>query len=374
MATKPSVDWLITQMKIIGGAEIYASQMVYELAKRGWDIRLITLVDDHTLSPRLQQQGVPVISLSAKSKTDTTAWMKLQQLWKKKKPQILHTHLFHAGILGRLVGRKMGIPIILCHQGGPELNRPFPRIVLDFVTSSLVDHYVVPCKAVERILHNRERIPPRKIDRIPNAIQPPPEGYLSQPFEDLQVNFAMPVKLITVGRLVVEKAQWVIVESVKILAMRNLNVSLSILGDGPLRGKLETQIKQSNLAAVVSLLGHQEHPFEWLSQSDLFVLTSLWESLSLALMEAMAIGLPVVATSTGGTPELITHLENGYLIPPNSPQTLADAIEYLIQNPEVARNIGKNARTHILDNYTIPRVADQLELYYWKLLESGAQP
>jgi len=370
MTKHPRVDWLITQMKVIGGAEIYAYQITLELKRRGWDIRLITMVDDHKLSSQLQQNGVPVLSLSAKSKTDLGVWIRLEEIWKRKKPDILHTHLYHAGIIGRLVGRRVGIPLILCHQGGPENSRPLTRTILDYLTSPLVYRYIVPCDAVKSILHRRERIPVKKIDCIPNGIQPPSDRYLKS--TESWMIFSRPIRLITVGRLVPEKAQSVMIDVVNLLAMRNVATSLTILGEGPLRATLESQINQSNLAASVFLPGHQNNPYAWLQQSDIFVLTSLWESLSLAVMEAMAIGLPVVATATGGTPELITHLQNGYLIPPNSPEALADAIEFLVHHPEVARQMGKNARKHISEKYTIPKIVDQLERYYWKILEEKA--
>lgn len=373
MAKYPSVDWLITQMRIIGGAERYVYWLVCELAKRGWDVRVITIVDDEFLSNQLRQQGVSVLSLSAKSKVDVQVWIKLEQLWKEKKPQILHTHLFHAGILGRLVGKKVGIPLILCHQGGPENNRPIHRTIIDYATSSFVTRYVVPCKAVGIILHTRERISLNKIDYIPNGIQPPP-GQMKLSKNGLGKNFVLPVKLISVGRLVMEKAQWVMVEALYELAMRNLDASLTIVGTGPMQFQIENLIEQLNLAHSVYLPGYQDNPYDWLCKSDIFLLTSLWESLSLALMEAMAIGLPVIATATGGTPELITHLENGYLIPPNSPIALADAVEYLINHPAIAHTMGVNARKHILDHYTIPKIADQLENYYLSLLqEKGLQ-
>ncbi|MCS7247258.1 MAG: glycosyltransferase family 4 protein [Anaerolineales bacterium] len=362
---KPGLDWLITQMRIIGGVEKYASELALELSRRGWEIRLITLVEDSYLSRRLEQQGVPVISLGVKSKTDLSAWKRLEALWQEKKPVILHTHLFHAGILGRLVGRKVGIPIILCHQGGPEHHRSLFRTLLDACTSHLVTRYIVPCGAVASILNHRERIPPCKIDRIPNAIQPPPLELV----RDSRKESTSPVRLVTVGRLVAEKAQWVMVRAVYMMAMRNLRPSLWILGEGPLRPKLQAQIQQLNLTQLVSLLGFQDDPYPWLCQAHFFLLASLWESLSLALMEAMAMALPVITTATGGTPELVSHLETGYLIPPNSPQALAEGIEFLLARPELAQQMGEKARRMILDHYTIPKVADQLEQYYQNLLE-----
>lgn len=369
MTSYPSVDWLITQMRIVGGVERYVYWLACELARRGWNIRLITIVDDNKLSNQLRHQGIPVFSLSARSKIDFAVWKRLEDFWREKKPHILHTHLFHAGILGRLVGKKVGISTILCHQGGPENNRSLLRTLLDSCTSRFVDRYIVPCKAVEAILQRRERIPSNKIDRIPNGIYPPDEEFLSRKGEVVEFLSIRPVKLVTLGRLVFEKSQGVMVKAVYELAMRNLSASLAIIGSGPLEPSLSRLIHQLNLADSVFLIGFQENPYKWLTQADIFILTSLWESLSLALMEAMVLGLPVIATATGGTPELITHLENGYLIPPNSPQALADAVEYLSYHPDVAHQMGEKAQKHILDHYTIPKIADQLENYYLRLLQ-----
>lgn len=365
-----SVDWLITQMKIVGGVERYVFWLACEFASRGWDIRVITIATDHDLSDQLRAAGVSVYSLSAKSKWDLSVWYRLEQIWKQKKPTILHTHLYHAGILGRLVGKKMGIPIILCHQGGPEENRSFLRSLLDSCTSSLVDRYIVPCQSVETILHHREKIPLKKIHRIPNGI---PLFYREKPpFTENKQTWNVPLRLITVGRLVYEKAQDILLESAYILAMRNFDIEVQIVGDGPLRSHLQNQIKRLNLTESVSLLGYHEHPQERLAQADIFVLPSRWEGFSLALMEAMSLALPLIATATGGTPELVSHLETGYLIPPNSALALADAVEFIYHHPDLAFQMGKQAQKRIFENYTISKVADQLENYYLKL--SGKSP
>ncbi len=368
-STFPKVDWLITQMRIIGGVEKYIYWLACEFAKRGWDIRIITILDDDNLSNQIRQQGISVYSLSAKSKFDIAVWYRLEKTISERKPDILHTHLYHAGILGRLVGRKVGIPIILCHQGGPEVGRSLIRSLLDRGTSHYVTRYLVSCKSVSSILQTRERIDFRKIDLIPNGIQLPLRDVDGRNVKIRVPVFKLPLALVTLGRLVYEKAQDVMIRALHIMAMRNITASLSIIGDGPLKPYLKSLINQLNLSNSVRLIGFQQNPYRWMRQSDIFIWTSLWEGTSLALMEAMALGLPVVATATGGTPELISHLEHGYLIPPNSPEALADAIEYLFKNPKTAHEMAEKAQKHILDNYTIPKVADQLEKYYMGLLK-----
>ncbi len=369
MIKRPSVDWLITQMDTIGGAEKFAFLMLQELTRRNWDIRLITILEDHGLSDRLREDGIPVLTLSAKSKIDFGVWKKLEAIWRNRKPLILHTHLYHAAILGRLVGKRMGIPIVLCHQGGPELSRSYLRTILDRLTSALVDRYIVPCWSVANVLNSREKIPLEKIVQIPNAISPIEYMQENNSYLVEGRRFGDFVRLVTVGRLVYEKAQHVMIESLYLMAMRNFRARLLFIGNGPMRQTLENMVSQYHLNESVSFLGYQDNPMQGLSQADIFILTSLWESLSLAIMEAMSLGMPVIATATGGTPELITHMENGYLIPPNSPSALADAIEFLHHNPNLAQQMGKNAQKHILENYTVPKVADKLEELYIQLFQ-----
>ncbi|MGB9669051.1 MAG: glycosyltransferase, partial [Anaerolineales bacterium] len=224
-ATK-SIDWFITQMKIKGGAERFVVNVLPLLAKHGWKIRLITLISDQDYTHTLRQQGLEVISLDAHGKWDLRVISKLIHLWKKSPPLILHTHLYHAAILGRLIGRICGIPIILCHQAGPELNRPPLRTFLDRITSAYVTRYLVSCQAVADILQRREGIAPEKILIIPNGIPIPtqPKSTILHPNSSL--------RLITIGRLSPEKNHSALLKAIAELSQSAISLHLDILGEG----------------------------------------------------------------------------------------------------------------------------------------------
>ena len=110
-----------------------------------------------------------------------------------------------------------------------------------------------------------------------------------------------------------------------------------IVGEGPLRGKLELLIKHLNVEREVRLLGFREDIGDLLNASDLIVLPSLWEGLSIALLEAMAASKPIVTTSIGSNVEVTRNGEAALLVPPKDPLVLSEAILYLIENPSVAR-------------------------------------
>jgi glycosyltransferase involved in cell wall biosynthesis len=135
---------------------------------------------------------------------------------------------------------------------------------------------------------------------------------------------------------------------------------LLILGSGT----EEAELKQRAGHGIL-FLGSQADVRPYLQASDLFVLPSDAEGLSLALLEALACGLPVIATSVGGNPEVIRHRETGWLIPPNDPSALAEAIVTLLEDEKLQSKLRENARTHAVRNFSLVMMADRLlDLYH----------
>lgn len=350
-------------MKIKGGVERFVFSVLPLLIQRGWKIRLITLTSDKDYSTQLQEQGVEVITLGARGKWDVSAVIKLIHLWKKSPPNLLHTHLYHAAILGRLAGHFCGIPFIVCHQAGPELDRSRWRSTLDSITSKLVVRYLVSCQAVAKILHQREGIPYSKITLIPNGI-PIPSSHKNYP-----ENWTNPtIKLISVGRLSHEKNHKILIQACAQLVKKDIPFQLDILGDGREKNKLIQLAKSLNVDQYISLHGFQKNITAWLENADIFILPSKWEGVSLALLEAMAMGLAVIATDTGGTGEIIQNEQNGILIEVNNPGAISAAIERLYFQPEFCQFLGDNGRRFIIENYSLELTVQKIEELYQQIL------
>ena len=360
------VDWLVSQLKIVGGAETFLREMAPRLRQAGWDIRIVTLVSGGTLVEELRGANVPVIELGVRSKLDLSIGWRLFQFWRQDPPDLIHTHLYHAGILGRVIARTLSLGPVIVHQQGPERARSPFRTLLDRFTSAWVDQYLTTCQAVAQILQQREKIPAEKILVIYNGISK------DQTFSDTKpAEWPIPPGrkgVVCVGRLSSEKGQAVLIEALSLLKEKSQMPFTVFLGDGPLRSEFEMRCKDLKLDGDVFFAGVRRDIREWLPHFDLFVLSSDWEGVSLALLEAMSAGLPVIATAVGGTPEIVLDEDSGILIPPRDPGSLAESINRLCSDQELMDRLAQSGRQRIADHFTIEETVRQFDLDYRSLL------
>jgi colanic acid/amylovoran/stewartan biosynthesis glycosyltransferase WcaL/AmsK/CpsK len=187
-----------------------------------------------------------------------------------------------------------------------------------------------------------------------------------------------PVRLLTVGRLVEKKGVEYSVRAVARVATRHLDLRYDIVGDGPLRARLEATIRDLGLERVVTLHGARDGEFvrRLMNAAHLFVLASVTaangdqEGQGLVLQEAQAAGIPVVATDHNGFPESIVPDESGFLVPERDVESLADRLSNLIAHPEIWPALGRRGREHVEALYDIRRLNDRLVDLY-KLIRSG---
>ena len=139
---------------------------------------------------------------------------------------------------------------------------------------------------------------------------------------------------------------------------------LDLAGDGPLRDYVERAIGTLELREAVRVLGTVDDIDSLMSGSDFFVLSSISEGISMTLLEAMAHGLAIVATSVGGTPEVVVHDETGLLVPPRDPDALADAIVWMIQHPRERRVMGRRGRLRVADHFNLDSTIEQYQRLY----------
>ncbi len=170
----PRLDWLITGLRITGGAEMYVRRVAPLLCQSGWDLRVVTFVSGGDLIDDLRAEGVPVIELGLRHKADLSVIARLTQLWRPDPPDLLHTHLYHAGLIGRIVAHQLGITPVVVHQHGLERARSPLRSLLDRATTGWVTRYVSSCQAVAQVLSTREHIPLSRIEVIYNGLDASP--------------------------------------------------------------------------------------------------------------------------------------------------------------------------------------------------------
>ena len=167
-----------------------------------------------------------------------------------------------------------------------------------------------------------------------------------------------------VGTLKEQKGHRYLIEAVTPLIAHTPQLNILIVGDGELRGRLEEQVRSAGIERNVHFLGNRSDVPAILSASDAFVLPSLWEGLPMALIEAMASGLPVIATQVSGSQQVVEQDRSGILVPPGEVLPLRQAIEYLLADPEWARQLGKSAQRRIEEAYSARRQAEEHLILY----------
>jgi glycosyltransferase involved in cell wall biosynthesis len=183
-----------------------------------------------------------------------------------------------------------------------------------------------------------------------------------RPLRSSQRDCSEPFRLLSVGRLSAPKGYPVLIEAVVLLRARRRNVRLTLVGEGPERAALEKLIALRRLGDSVRLAGacNHERVVGYYESSEAFVLSSFLEGVPVVLMEAMAMGLPCVATWITGIPELIESGSEGLLVPPASASAIADAVERLIDDPATARRLGSAARRKVVARYHLGRNVERL--------------
>jgi colanic acid/amylovoran biosynthesis glycosyltransferase len=171
-----------------------------------------------------------------------------------------------------------------------------------------------------------------------------------------------PFRLLSVGRLSPPKGYPILIEAVALLKKRGRNVTLTLVGEGPLRGALQAQIAARRLCGIIRLAGacNHEQIADFYASSDAFVLSSFREGIPVVLMEAMSMELPCVATWITGIPEIIENDVEGSLVPPACPSAIADAVGRLMDDPQGARALGIAARRKVVAKYHLGRNVERL--------------
>lgn len=170
------------------------------------------------------------------------------------------------------------------------------------------------------------------------------------------------LRILTVGRLVVQKGHAVLLEALAELARRGLRIDQTIVGDGPQRASLERQAARLGLTDQIRFEGTvgQDRIRDYYANADVFCLPSLWEGLPVVLMEAMAMEIPVVSTTVSGIPELVEEGVSGLLAPPARPDLIADALAQLAGSPDERRRMGEAGRQKVVAEFDVNRSAEQL--------------
>ena len=352
----------------IGGAE----KTVYTLATL-LDPRVFQLAGVVSLKPagayakKLEKLGKRAVSLELKGRPGLKQLSALVAEIEHQKPDIVHAVMYQAIQLCRLAKRRSAHKFKLISS--PRVSyrsRSSLTLLVDRVLKSSDDLLIAESESSRKYLINHCGYAPAKVKTVYNGVDLAgcPPSKLDRQGKRLELRLAGPEILLgTVGRLEQQKGHATLVEAIAKLKNR-LPLRCAVIGEGPRRAALEIAIRKNALERTLWLLGEREDIPAWLSSFDIFVLPSLWEGLPNALLEAMALGLPVLASAVDGVPELIEDGVNGLLVPPRDPAALARRIAELADNPALRARLGAAAQKTVSERFTVLKMIESYQQIY----------
>jgi glycosyltransferase involved in cell wall biosynthesis len=296
---------------------------------------------------------------------------------------IVHTHLTHGTLLGIFATRRRGGPQLCAtvhnvvlhkqrHRWSPRewllragIRTAFPR----------ADRLIAVSEEVAHALQVYTGIPRERITTILNGVDPERFRF-QQDQRELRRRLDVPTDrplVVSVGRLTRQKGYPHLLAALALIPPPERPLTL-IAGDGPDRHDLELQAKALQLVPDVRFLGNRHDVPALLAAADVFVMASLWEGIPLALLEAMASGLPSVVTAVGGNLEVIEDGGSGFIVPAADELALAEALRRLLREPEQRQRLGQAARERFRRHFSLQRFVEAHERLYEAMLAERRQP
>jgi glycosyltransferase involved in cell wall biosynthesis len=371
-AARISILHLITELDT-GGAQKALARLLARLDRERFAPHVACLYNgDRAVAQEIRQLGIPVTDLGMTAQWRLDALWRLYRLLRREQPVILHAWMFHANLLARTVGRLAGVPLILTSRRNVHIGPPV-REHLKRLTASWDTRSIAVCELARQVEIERAGAAPDNVIVICNGIDAgrfpilTPEARTTAR-RHLGVPADVPV-LGAVGRLHPQKGLPDLLSAFQVLKSPRPKAHLLIVGDGECRVDLGRQVQQRHLAGAVTFTGQRDDVPQLLALMDVFVLASHWEGLPNVVLEAMAAGLPVVATTVGGTPEVVVDGVTGFLVPPRDPEALADAILRLLRDPDLRRRMGEAGRARVAEHFSVEQMVGKTEALYEQLLK-----
>lgn len=309
-------------------------------------------------------EGLELIPLTPRTEMDLGAAWRLARAIRQLRPDVIHAHDPHAVAISALaisMGAERGRPPLIAAR---RVDFHLKRNALSRWKYRQVDRFVCASEAIRRMLLD-DGVPEARAVTVYEGIDL--ERAAGAPSADLHADFWLPHHAPIVGNvaaLVPHKGQRHLIDAAAHVVQRVPDARFVIAGEGELRASLERQIKERRLEKHVFLAGFRPDVLSVHKAFDLFVMSSVTEGLGSSLLDAMACGKAVAATTAGGIPEAVVHGETGLLVPPRDDAALADAIVRLLTDDDLRRQYGAAGLKRVRERFSVDRmVRDTLAVY-----------
>ena len=355
----------------VGGLENGVVNLINRIPNDRFHHVIISLTDATDFKKRIKNPNVDIFCLHKKPGQDFAYLWRLWKLLRKLKPSITHTRNL-AALETVVIAFLAGVPRRVHSEHGWGMadlhgtNRKYRMLRKGM--SLLVHRYIGLSKHIETYLHEDVGIPKAKLTQLYNGVDE--ARFSAESNKETQKNLfpsgfisANSIVIGTVGRMEPVKDQLALANAFirlyELSGSKRSKLRLVIIGDGELRAPILQRLQDAGISAQAWLPGSHDQVPAIMQAMDIFVLPSRNEGISNTILEAMASGLPIVATRVGGNPELVVENETGVLVPPDDPTALASALLKYVNNPDQRSTQGRAGRARIEQHFRLEHMVDK---------------
>lgn len=356
------------------GAQVQLARLARSVDPAGFEASVCCLMRGGPLADDLVERGVPVQVLGLSTIYGPRALVALVGLARRMRAErtdVAHAFLVSSHVFATLAAGLARGPAVVTSRRDTGISRNWRlRLLEEWIINPLVDRVTANSDAVASAALRERGVDEGKLVRIPNGVDLDELDPARMRPEDVRREWGLETGDLlvgAVGHLSPVKGHAHLVEALARVRAGGIPARLLLVGDGPLRADLEARASTLGLARQVLFAGVREDAPRLMAAMDVVALPSRTEGMSNALLEAMALARPVVATDTGGNPELVEDGVTGRLVPVDAPEVLADAIGDLLTHPPLARRLGEAARRRIARDFPFSRTRAAHEALYRSL-------
>lgn len=364
------VLYLIVDLPV-GGAEIHLLNLVRHLDRDRYSPVVLCIGKNGPIGEEIAREGVPVteLGLFRKGGPGRRITITLREFLRREKISLVHSHLYHANYYGRLAAFREEVPAVCTIHNtyaSPKVHR---RLINRWLARRTARIIAVSAPVRNDILRY-DGVDPSKVVVIPNGVDP---GRFDIPLTRAEARERLGISaehflIGTVGRLEEQKGLRYLLDAVRVLRERGKNAFLLVAGSGREEARLREQATRGGIEDAVFFLGARRDVAELYRAMDVFALSSLWEGGPITLLEAMASGLPVVATPVGIVPEIVRDGVTGFLVPLRDPAVLGEALWRVREDSARAEAMGREGRETVRGRYTHRHLAEKVMAVYEEVL------
>ena len=370
----------LTKSAGLYGAEKVILNLLEHLNPDKFDIYLAAFVEDRRphreLLKESEKRGGKTIAIRCRKRLDVQALKELLSILKKNDIDILHCHEMKSRAYGLIAAKVIELPIVATNHNWIRENRTVATYeLLDAFSLRFFDRIIAVSEEVKQLML-KFKIPQRLISVVRNGINLKESCEKRDDNTSLRhaLGIAENVRVVgMVGRLSIEKGIKYFLEAAQKTLVKMPNICFLIVGDGPMEKELKQHTKMMGIEGRVVFTGFYKDIAALYSLLDVYVLTSLREGTPMALLEAMAARVPVVATGVGGVAQVVRHNENGILVKSHDPEEISESVLHLLRNPLESARLAANAKKALREEYSAERMAGQYENIYIDIVNEAVK-